>query len=234
MGWRGSRRFVFFGVLAAAGLLIFALFALREAAAPAREEAPRGAVVAPGPAPHAPTQGRPDALPRPGEDRDLADLADPVGREGPSPDRDEGGDDRDIEELKTAIYERRIDSIYRLHLLEELVRTGDTDTREYWSEDWSAVDDWKRASNGFRLEQTDDGTLLFLPDEETTRTYTFFESMEPYVYEEHAREFVSTVDFYGKSIRNVLKFIDDDVLVMMTISGTKVDLNIYRKAPAEK
>ncbi|MEZ4568279.1 MAG: hypothetical protein R2860_15405 [Desulfobacterales bacterium] len=31
------------------------------------------------------------------------------------------------------------------------------------------------------------------------------------------------------SIYNVAKFINDDVLVMMTISGEKVDMNIYQK-----
>jgi hypothetical protein len=136
----------------------------------------------------------------------------------------------DIEEIKRQIYERRIESTDRLHLLDELVQTGDADTRGFWGDDWSGVDDWKRSSNGFSLESTGDGTLIFIPDEKTARTYTFFENVEVYTYDEPNRAFVNEIDFYGKTIHNVIKFINPDVLAMMTISGSKVDLNIYQRS----
>ncbi len=135
----------------------------------------------------------------------------------------------DIEEIKRQVYEREIESIERLHLLDELVQTGDADTRGFWGDDWSGVDDWKRTSNGFRLEKADDETLIFIPDEETARSYTFFENLEVYTYDEANRAFVNEIDYYGKTIVNMVKFINDDVLAMMTISGRKVDLNLYQR-----
>jgi hypothetical protein len=139
----------------------------------------------------------------------------------------------DIEEIKRQVYEREIESIERIHLLDELVQTGDADVRKFWGADWNGVDDWKRASNGFRLENADDGTLIFIPDEETARTYTFFENLEVYTYDEANRAFVNEIDYYGKTIVNVVKFINDDVLAMMTISGRKVDLSLYQRNAGE-
>ncbi len=156
------------------------------------------------------------------EQADLEALDDPVAPWVHSTD--------DIEEIKRQIYERQIDSIDRIHLLDEIVQTGDADTREFWGKRWSGVDDWKRTGNGFDLRMNDDGTLLFFPDPETARTYTFFENIEVYHYDEERREFVSEVDYYGKPIYNVVKFIRPDALVLMTISGPKVDLNIYEKS----
>jgi len=95
------------------------------------------------------------------------------------------------------------------------------------------VDDWKKKTNGFKLEKNDNGDLVFSPDEQTARMYTFFENPQAYTYDEENKEFVNEVDFYGKTIYNVAKFINDDVLVMMTISGRKVDLNIYQKHAAQ-
>jgi hypothetical protein len=135
----------------------------------------------------------------------------------------------DIEDIKQQIYDRNIESVERIGLLDDLVQTGDADTRAFWGDGWSSVDDWKRTTNGFHLEKTDDGTLVFFPDEETSKLYSFFENVEVYRYDEGTGEFVDEVDYYGKTIRNVAKFINGDVLVMMTISGTKVDLNIYQK-----
>jgi len=141
---------------------------------------------------------------------------------------------QDIDDIKHEIYAREIESVDRLHLLDELVQTGDTDTRAYWNRDWSGVDDWKDEQNGFSLQRTEDGTLIFHPDEATMALYSFYENLEPYEYDPVKKEFVSEIDYYGKPIRNVLKFIKDDTLVMMTISGDKVDLNIYGEgAPTE-
>jgi hypothetical protein len=140
----------------------------------------------------------------------------------------------DVEEIKKQIYDREIEYIDQIYLLDDLVQTGDADTREFWGHNWSSVDDWKSVDNGFSLTKLDDETLVFSPDEETTRLYSFFESLQLYTYDEQRREFVNEVDYYGKKIRNVAKFINEDVLVMMTISGRKVDLNIYQKGAAEE
>ena len=113
------------------------------------------------------------------------------------------------------------------------IETGDADTRGFWGDGWSGVDDWKRSSNGFSLEKADDGTLIFIPDEETTRIYSFFENLEVYTYDEENRAFVNEIDYYGKTIFNVVKFINDDVLAMMTISGSKVDLNLYQRSAGQ-
>jgi hypothetical protein len=135
----------------------------------------------------------------------------------------------DIDDIKHEIYSREIESVDRLHLLDDLIQTGDMDTRELWDSDWSGVDDWKREANGFTLQRLDDDTLVFHPDPATMDLYSFFEELVPYEYDEETGEFVNEVDYYGKPIRNVLRFIKDDALVMMTISGDKVDLNIYDK-----
>lgn len=140
----------------------------------------------------------------------------------------------DIEDIKHEIYEREIESVDRLHLLDELVQTGDMDTRELWDSDWSGVDDWKREQNGFTLQRDENGLLVFHPDQATMDLYSFTEAVELYDYDPYRREFVSEVDYYGKPILKVLKFINEDALVMMVISGDKVDLNIYDKgAPPE-
>ncbi len=132
-----------------------------------------------------------------------------------------------IEDIKQALYEREIDSVDQLHLLDEFVQIGDADTRDFWNTDWAGVDDWKRNSDGFSLEKLDDGTLVFVPGEETRRAYTFFESMNVYDYDEQTQEFVHEIDYYGKPIVNIVKFLREDVMVMMVVSGDKVDMNIY-------
>lgn len=168
-----------------------------------------------------------DPAAEPGRDGGAsADVPD-AGRTRPRP----IGRLHDIEEIKEQIYAMEIESIDRVHLLDELVQTGDRDTRELWEEAWGGVDDWKSTHNGFHLERNDDGSLVFIPDEATTRMYTFFENLEIYAYDEERKEFVNEVDYYGKRIYNVIKFIDDEALAMMTISGAKVDLQIYQKTP---
>jgi hypothetical protein len=135
----------------------------------------------------------------------------------------------DIDDIKHEIYAREIESVDRLHLLDDLIQTGDMDTRELWDSDWSGVDDWKEEANGFSLQRIDENVLIFHPGPETMQLYSYFEEIVPYEYDPETHEFVNEVDYYGKPIRNVLKFIKDDTLVMMTISGEKVDLNIYDK-----
>ena len=139
-----------------------------------------------------------------------------------------------IEDIKQQIYALNIESAEQIEQLDKLVQTREKDTRKFWNDDWTSVDDWKKNSNGFSLEKKEDGSLIFTPDAQTARTYSFFENPLAYKYDEENNEFVSEVDFYGKTIYNVAKFINDDVLVMMTISGRKVDLNIYQKFASQK
>lgn len=132
-----------------------------------------------------------------------------------------------IEEIREQIYDLNIEHVSDIELIDEIVQTGDADTRPFWEADWASADSWKKKSNGFSLEHNDEGKLIFSPDEQTARAYTFFENPLEYTYDEVNREFVSETDFHGKPIYNVAKFIKDDVLVMMTISGEKVNLQIY-------
>ena len=134
-----------------------------------------------------------------------------------------------IEDIKEQVYERQIESVDQIPLLDEIVQTGDKDVRQFWGDGWSSVDDWKKEENGFTLEKKDDGTLVFNPDATTARKYTFFETPKTYTYDPEHKEFVNEVNYYGKTIYNVMKFINDDVLAMMTISGQKVSLNLYQK-----
>ncbi|MDP6977978.1 MAG: hypothetical protein QF570_05165 [Myxococcota bacterium] len=132
-----------------------------------------------------------------------------------------------VEEFKRALYELDIDSVDRLEELEAFVAIGDTDPRAFWDTDWTGIDDWKERPDDFRLERTDDGSLVFVPGEETRRAYTFFETMNEYAYDEATGEFVYETDFYGKPITNIVKFLREDVMVMMVVSGQKVDMNLY-------
>ena len=132
-----------------------------------------------------------------------------------------------IEEFKEALYELDIESVEDLEKLDQFVQIGDADTRDFWNTDWTGVDDFKRNKDDFSLEKLDDGTLVFVPGEETRQIYSFFETMNIYDYDEETQEFVHEVDYYGKPIINIVKFLRKDVMIMMVVSGSKVDMNIY-------
>lgn len=138
-------------------------------------------------------------------------------------------DTAEIEDFKQAIYALEIDTIDEIPKLDPLVHVDVEDPRDLWETDWSGVDDWKRYRDGFSLERGPDGSLLFLPGEETQRMFTFFEGISLYEWDDTHEAFVNQVDYYGKPIYNVVKFLREDVLVMMTISGQKVDLNIFEQ-----
>ena len=76
-------------------------------------------------------------------------------------------------------------------------------------------------------------TRILFPDENSTRTYTFFETPKTYTYNPVKREFFWEMDYYGKTISHRARFINDNVLAMMLISGRKVTLDIYQKQPAQ-
>jgi hypothetical protein len=140
---------------------------------------------------------------------------------------------KDIEEIKKQIYALEIEDVDDIPLLDSVVQTGDAPTRDFWQGDWASVDDNKADINGFYLRPQDDGTFVFFPDENTTRTYTFFETPRTYTYDPVKKEFYWELDYYGKTISHRARFINDNVLAMMLISGRKVTLDLYAKGPEE-
>ena len=66
------------------------------------------------------------------------------------------------------------------------------------------------------------------------RSYTFFEGPRTYTYDPARREFSWETDYYGKTISHRARFINDDVLAMMLISGRKVMLDLYQRKPKER
>ncbi|MEZ4568280.1 MAG: hypothetical protein R2860_15410 [Desulfobacterales bacterium] len=57
----------------------------------------------------------------------------------------------DIEEIRQRIYDLNIEHMTQIERLDDLVQTGETDTRKLWGNDWASADDWKKTQNGFRL-----------------------------------------------------------------------------------
>jgi hypothetical protein len=138
---------------------------------------------------------------------------------------------KDIQEIKKQIYDLEIETVDDIPKLDRVVQTGNAQTRDYWTGDWTSVDDNKEIPNGFNLEPQPDGTFTFYPDEQTARTYTFFETPQSYKYDPAKREFSWDIDYYGKIITHRARFINNNVLAMMLISGSKVTLDIYQKKP---
>jgi len=184
------------------------------------------------PAVAAAQQAEPRRAPGPGPDRatEPRAVAAPDRHAAPT-ERDERfwRETADIEDFKRAIYALEIDTIDEIPQLDALVTVDVDDPLTLWDTDWAGVDDWKRYRDGFSLERGPDGSLLFHPGEETQRMFTFFEGISLYEWDESNGAFVNQVEYYGKPIYNVVKFLREDVLVMMTISGHKVDLNIFEQ-----
>lgn len=141
---------------------------------------------------------------------------------------------KDIEDIKKQIYNLSIEDVDDIPLLDSVVQTGNAPTKDFWIGGWASVDDSKEEVNGFKLEPQKDGTFIFYPDENTTKTYTFFETPKTYTYDPVKREFYWEMDYYGKTISHRARFINDNVLAMMLISGRKVTLDIYQKQPAQR
>lgn len=136
---------------------------------------------------------------------------------------------KDIKEIRRQIYDMEIEYVEDIPLLDEIVQTGNTDVRKLWEGDWRSADDFKAEEEGFKLEENQDGTYKFTPDEVTARSYSFFETPHSFSYDPEKNEFNWDVDYYGKTITNKFKFINDETAVLMIISGRKVTTNIYRK-----
>lgn len=125
-----------------------------------------------------------------------------------------------LEGIKQQIYDMNIEYIEDLDALDAAGQVTDQPPEVLWQGDWSSADDWKRRGDGFRIEQREDGTYALFPDSDTSRSYA---------WDDEKGEFAWEQDFYGKIITHKARFIDDDVLVLMKISGRKVALDIYRK-----
>lgn len=207
-------------VWAVAGLLVGFALALLFGGDASREGETAARPVVASQRPELPRRGDPPATPEPR----------PIPSQAPAPvGEPEPGEwaTAPVEAFKRALYELDIDSVDRLAELDTFVAVGDADPRSFWDTDWTGIDDWKDEPDDFRLERTEDGALIFVPGERSRRTYTFFETMNEYAYDEATGEFVYETDFYGKPITNIVKFLREDVMVMMVVSGDKVDLNIY-------
>jgi hypothetical protein len=136
---------------------------------------------------------------------------------------------KDIKIIREQLYDLGIETVEDIELLNEIVQTGDTDAREFWSEDWRSADDFKAEEDGFKLERNTDGTYKWTPDEVAARSYSFFEAPQSFTYDPDRNEFNWDADYYGKTITNKIKFINEETAVLMIISGQKVTTNIYHK-----
>jgi hypothetical protein len=156
-----------------------------------------------------------------GEDRGSAEEA--SARPLPHP--------KDIQEIRKQIYDLNIEYVEDIPKLDRVVQTGSAPTRDFWTGDWTSADDFKEEPNGFNLEPQGDGTFVFYPDENTAKTYTFFETPKTYAYDPAKKEFSWELDYYGKTISHRARFINDSVLAMMLVSGRKVTMEIYQRQP---
>ena len=167
----------------------------------------------------------------PFRNRAILEQATPASSESASP---EHWRDAEIDEIKAALYRLDIDAVDQIEDLNRFVVIDPEDAQNFRDAGWSGADDWKRNQDGFVIERMEDGNMLFIPDEETMRSYSFFESETVFQYDDGLEAFVNEVDYYGKPVVNVVKFLRDDVLVRMTVSGEKVDLNLYEQDPQRR
>jgi hypothetical protein len=202
-------------------LLGSGLYYFSSRSAPAPEDRPERSV------------SSPQAPPTPSETRHVQQEV-KLERPGTREQEAAAGHAKDIEEIKEQIYALNIESVEDIPLLDRVIQTGDAPTQGFWKGDWVSVDDNKEDRNGFYLQPQDDGTFVYFPDENSTRTYTFFETPKTYTYDPVHREFSWQLDYYGKTITHRAKFVNEDVLVTMLISGRKVTLDIYTRDPGDK
>jgi hypothetical protein len=125
-----------------------------------------------------------------------------------------------IEDIRRQIYEFQIEYTDDIALLDEIIRKTDKTPDELWTGNWVSADTWKRRKDRFSVEPVENGKFKLFPDRDDAKLYD---------YDPENREFIWQMDYYGKIITSKAKFIDEDTLVLMKISGTKVALDIYRK-----
>lgn len=126
---------------------------------------------------------------------------------------------RDLEGIKSYVYADEIEYLDDIPVLDELVQVRNRAPEELWGGDWGSVDDWKRRQDSFRLEQTESG-FTFTSSKDGVREF---------LYEEETGDFVWEMDYYGKIVSQRAKFLTEDTLAMMIISGDKVAVSLYQK-----
>ena len=122
--------------------------------------------------------------------------------------------------IKEQIYEIAVEYTDDLELLDEIVQDSADEPVSLWEGDWVSADDWKRSKDIFTIEKNDDGTFELTPGRDSSKSYS---------YNEETKEFVWELDYYGKIVTHKARFISDDVMVLMKISGIKVALDIYKR-----
>ncbi len=135
-------------------------------------------------------------------------------------DSDDSYFSEDEHEAKQQVYDLNIEYLEDLALLDELVEKSDQPPSKRWQGSWVSYDDWKRRPDSFSIEPDEDGTYGFFPDRKSSQAFN---------YNEEKDEFVWGRDFYGKIITHKAKFINDNLLAVMKISGRKVALDLYKK-----
>lgn len=125
-----------------------------------------------------------------------------------------------VESMKEHITDIAVEYIEDVPLLDELVQESASEPEDLWEGEWVSIDDWKRNNDSFTVEKDEDGAFEMIPDKDSTQSYS---------YNEETKEFEWVLDYYGKKITHKAKFLSEDVMVLMKISGIKVSLDIYKR-----
>lgn len=125
-----------------------------------------------------------------------------------------------VESLKELITDIAVEYSDDIPLLNDLVQESASEPEELWEGEWVSIDDWKRNNDSFAVEKNEDGTFELIPDKDSNQSYS---------YNEETKEFEWVLDYYGKKITHKAKFLSEDVMVLMKISGIKVSLDIYKR-----
>ncbi len=125
-----------------------------------------------------------------------------------------------VDSLKELITDIAVEYIEDVPLLDELVQESASEPEDLWEGEWVSIDDWKRNNDSFTVEKNEDGAFELIPDKDSTQSYS---------YNEETKEFEWVLDYYGKKITHKAKFLSEDVMVLMKISGIKVALDIYKR-----
>lgn len=130
-----------------------------------------------------------------------------------------------VDRIKKQIYDINVEYIEDVPLLNDIVQDSAAEPLGLWEGKWVSVDDWKRYDDLFTIETDKTGAFKLVPDQDGAQSYH---------YDEEKKEFSWELDYYGKIITHKAKFISDDVMVLMKISGIKVALDIYTRIPNEQ
>ncbi len=126
----------------------------------------------------------------------------------------------DITQIKKQIYDLSIEYVDEVSLLYDLVQQNRTHSKYLWQDStWISADDWKRNLDGLKLMYEQKGYHIY--DDRA--------SSNEYIYDEVNDDFTYEKQYFGKKIVSKVKFINDNLLVKMKISGIKVFLDLYQR-----